>query len=159
MKSWYMRWRTKHVINVTSQKLKEYIYTVYKTLRTLPNIELLTLLLSEQSQFVRAWTLQGVESVPPGSGSLLTPMLPTVMSSWLDVLWVVDHSWYTQETVEREKPIQRCSSWHKPVHLAPTTIPCSKVLKYFVLPIHPQCHTYCNCNKRWLYKVLTLGCE
>jgi hypothetical protein len=35
---------------------------------------------------------------------MLTPMLPTVGSSWLDVLWVVDHSWYTWETVEREKP-------------------------------------------------------
>jgi hypothetical protein len=34
---------------------------------------------------------------------MLTPMLPTVVSSWLDVLWVVDHSVYTQETVGREK--------------------------------------------------------
>ena len=24
-----------------------------------------------------------------------TPVTPTVVSSWLDVLWVVDHSWYT----------------------------------------------------------------
>jgi hypothetical protein len=30
-------------------------------------------------------------------------MLPTVVSSWLDVLWVVDHSGYTRETVECEK--------------------------------------------------------
>ena len=34
----------------------------------------------------------------------LTPMPPKVVSSWLDVLWVVDHSWYTWETVECEKP-------------------------------------------------------
>ena len=31
----------------------------------------------------------------------MTLMLPTVVSSWLDVLWVVDHSWYTREY---EKP-------------------------------------------------------
>ena len=35
------------------------------------------------------------------------------------------------------KTQQRCSSWHKPVNLAPTTIPCSKVLQSFVLPNHP----------------------
>jgi hypothetical protein len=28
----------------------------------------------------------------------------TVVSNWMDVLWVVDHSLYTQETVERENP-------------------------------------------------------
>ncbi|XP_064796889.1 glucosidase 2 subunit beta-like isoform X3 [Oncorhynchus masou masou] len=36
------------------------------------------------------WTLQGVESVPQGCWLMLTPMLLTVVSSWLDVLWVVD---------------------------------------------------------------------
>ncbi|XP_045557405.1 pulmonary surfactant-associated protein A isoform X2 [Salmo salar] len=46
----------------------------------------------EQPQFIGAWTLQGVESVPQGCWAMLTPMLPTVVSSWLDVLWVVDHS-------------------------------------------------------------------
>ena len=30
--------------------------------------------------------------------------LPTVVSSWQGVLWVVDHSWYTWETIEHEKP-------------------------------------------------------
>jgi hypothetical protein len=35
---------------------------------------------------------------------MLIPMLPTVVSSWLDALWVVYHSSYTWETVEREKP-------------------------------------------------------
>uniref|UniRef100_A0A8C7DTI1 Ig-like domain-containing protein n=1 Tax=Oncorhynchus kisutch TaxID=8019 RepID=A0A8C7DTI1_ONCKI len=34
----------------------------------------------------------GVESIPQGCWPMLTPMLPTVVSSWLDVLWVVDHS-------------------------------------------------------------------
>ncbi|XP_064875903.1 uncharacterized protein LOC115130063 isoform X1 [Oncorhynchus nerka] len=46
----------------------------------------------EQPQFVRAWPLQGVESVPQGCWPMLTQMLPTVVSIWLDVLWVVDHS-------------------------------------------------------------------
>ena len=36
--------------------------------------------------------------------SMLTLMLPTIVSSWLDVLWEVEHSWYTRETVERKKP-------------------------------------------------------
>jgi hypothetical protein len=31
----------------------------------------------------------------------------------------------------------RCSSWHKPVPLAPTTIPRSRTLTSFVLPSHP----------------------
>ena len=48
-------------------------------------------------------------------------MLHTVVSCWLDVLWVVDHSWYTQETVKREKPgsvavldSNRCTYYHAP---------------------------------------------
>ena len=40
----------------------------------------------------RAWTRQGVESVPQGCWPMLTPVLPTVVSSWLDVLWMVDRS-------------------------------------------------------------------
>jgi hypothetical protein len=39
------------------------------------------------------------------------PMLPTVVSSWLDVLWVVDHSWYTANC-GCEKNQQGCCSWH-----------------------------------------------
>ena len=35
------------------------------------------------------------------------------------------------------KTQQCCSSWHKPVRLAPTTISHSKALTFFVLPIHP----------------------
>ena len=49
---------------------------------------------------------------------MLTTMLPTVVSSRLDVLWVVDHSRYTLATVEGEKESRvavldsnRCS-WH-----------------------------------------------
>ncbi|XP_064876158.1 grainyhead-like transcription factor 2b isoform X2 [Oncorhynchus nerka] len=38
------------------------------------------------------WTLQSVESVTQGPWTMLTPMPPTVVSSWLDVLWVVEHS-------------------------------------------------------------------
>ena len=34
------------------------------------------------------------------------------------------------------KTQQCCSFWHKPVCLIPTTMPCSKALKHFVLPIH-----------------------
>jgi hypothetical protein len=70
---------------------------------------------------------------------MLTPMLPTVVSCWLDVHhWVVDHSWYTWESVEREKPsLIALLSTLKTVRLAPTTIPRSKAFIYFVLPIHP----------------------
>ena len=48
--------------------------------------------------------LHRVPSIPQGCWPMLTPMLPTVVSSWLDVIWVVDHSWHTGETVECEKP-------------------------------------------------------
>jgi hypothetical protein len=42
------------------------------------------------------------------------------------------------KTVEREKPSSvAILDTLKPVRLAPTTIPCSMALKYFVLPIHP----------------------
>jgi hypothetical protein len=47
------------------------------------------------------------------------------LSSWLDVLWVVDRSWYTRETVERGKPS------------SVAVLDTLKALKYFVLPIHP----------------------
>ena len=74
---------------------------------------------------------------------MLTPMRLTVVSSWLDVLRVVDHSWVTQETVEREKPSSvAVLDTLKPVHLAPTTIPNSMALKYFVLPFHPLNDTH-----------------
>jgi hypothetical protein len=35
-----------------------------------------------------------VKSIPQGSWPMFTPMLPTVVWSWLDVLWVVDHSYF-----------------------------------------------------------------
>jgi hypothetical protein len=73
---------------------------------------------SEQPRLVRPRTLQCVESFPQECWPMLTPMLPTVVSTCLDVLWVVDHSWYTRETVECEKPSRvvvldtnRCA-WH-----------------------------------------------
>ena len=60
-----------------------------KHLEQLPNMELdPPLFPSEQPQFVGAWTLQGVESIPQGCWPMLTPMLPTIVSSWLGVLWV-----------------------------------------------------------------------
>ena len=84
-----------------------------------------------------------VWSVPQGCWPMLTPMLPTVVPCWLDVLWVVDHSWYTQETFECEKPSSvAVLDTLKPVRLAPTTIPRSMALKSFVLPNHPLNVTY-----------------
>jgi hypothetical protein len=48
--------------------------------------------------------------------------------------WTILDTW---ETVEREKPSYvEVLDTLKPVRLAPTTIHCSKALKYFVLPIH-----------------------
>jgi hypothetical protein len=62
----------------------------------------------------------------------------TLACRWLDVLWVVDHSWYTQETVELEKSSSvAVLNTLKPVCLSPTTIPRSKILQCLVLPIHP----------------------
>jgi hypothetical protein len=87
---------------------------------------------SEQTQFIGAWTLQGVQSISQGCWPMLTPMLPAVVSSWLDVLWMVDHSWYTQETVDCENPEALQFLTHKLVRLAPTTRPCSKALKYLL---------------------------
>jgi hypothetical protein len=53
----------------------------------------------EQPKFIG-----GVEGVPQGCWPILTPILPTVVSSWLDVLWVVDHSWYTQKLLRMKNP-------------------------------------------------------
>jgi hypothetical protein len=54
--------------------------------------------------------------------------------------WLVDHSWYILDICVW-KTQQCCSSWHTQTG-APgtysTTIPHSKALKSFVLPIHPQ---------------------
>jgi hypothetical protein len=96
------------------------------------DIELHPLLLSKQPQFVRAWTLF-VKSVPQGCSPILTPMLPTVVGSWLDVLWVGDRSWYTQKTVEHEKNVL---GTRKQVRLSPITITHSKALKYFVFTLN-----------------------
>ena len=58
------------------------------------------LLLSEQPQSVG----HGLYKVS-NAFHMPTPMLPTVVLSWLDVLWVVDHSWYTWETVEKPSSV------------------------------------------------------
>ena len=63
-----------------------FVYTL-----SVQNIRNILSLSSEQPQFFRAWTLQGVESLPQGCWPLLTPMLLTVVWSWLDVFWEVDH--------------------------------------------------------------------
>jgi hypothetical protein len=93
----------------------------------------------EPATFVNSsWTPQGFESVPQGCWPILTPLLPTVVSRWLNVLWVVDHSWYTWETVKRGKTQQRCSSWHNPMRLAPSTIPSSIDTSIFCLAQSPS---------------------
>ena len=74
------------------------------SIETLGTPSFLPFLPSEQLHFIVAWTLQGVESIPQGCWPMLTPMISTVVSSWLVVLWMVDHYWFTLETVEREKP-------------------------------------------------------
>ena len=104
-------------------------------------MELHPLLPLEQPQFVRAWTLQGVKH---SKGILAHVDSNAVVSSWLDVRWVVDHFWYTWETVESEKPSSvAVLDTLKPVRMTPTTIPPrSKALKSFVLPIHTLNGTY-----------------
>jgi hypothetical protein len=77
------------------------------------------------------------------TGPMLTPTLPRVVSNWLDVDPFCDtHG----ETVECEKPISvahsnRCA-WHF------TTLPRSKKLQYFVLPIHHLNGTHTQCMSR-----------
>jgi hypothetical protein len=51
---------------------------------------------------------------------MLTPVLHAIVSSWLDVLWVVDHFRYTWETVKHENPSD-VAVLDKPVDLTPTT--------------------------------------
>ena len=45
----------------------------------------------QHPKLVGAWTLQGVKSVPQGCWPILTPMLPTVVSSWMEVFvwWTI----------------------------------------------------------------------
>ena len=87
--------------------------------------------------------LYKVSSFPQGCWAMLTPVLPKVVSSWLDVLWVVDHSWYTGETVEHEKSQQCCSSSHTNQwawHLLPYPIQKAQI---FCLAHSPsEWHTY-----------------
>ena len=59
--------------------------------------------------------------------------------------WHTGNCWKTQ---------QRNSSWHKPVRLAPTNIPCSKALQYFVLPIHPLNGTHTQSMSQGLKLIL-----
>jgi hypothetical protein len=77
-----------------------------------------------------------------------TPMLPTVVSSWLDLLWVVDYSRYKQETVEREKPssvaVLDTNRWH----LAPNTVPRFKGNSIFCLVRSPsEWHRYAEAHE------------
>ena len=76
------------------------------------------------------------KAVPQGCWPMLTLMLPKVVSSWLDVLCVGDHSGYTRETVEREKLSSvailetNWCAWHL------LSYPIQRCLNIFVLPIH-----------------------
>ena len=67
-----------------------------------------------------------------------------IVSSWLDVLWVVDNSWQTQDTVEPERRNSvAVLDTLKPVCLAPTNIPCSKALTCFCHAHSPsEWHTF-----------------
>ena len=108
LSSWNYAFNKKGSINILMQK-----YTL--SISNIPNIELHPLLQSEKPQFVG----HGLRySIPQWCWPMLTPMLPTIVSSWLDVLFLIFDTF-------------------KPVHLAPKTIPHSSALKSFVLPIHP----------------------
>ena len=64
------------------------------------------------------------------------------------------HSWYTRETVKHGKIQQRCSSWHNPMRLAPTTIPSSIGTSIFCLARSPsEWHTDTIHVSRLLYPV------
>ena len=58
-------------------------------------------------------TAKSINGVCQTLGMLLTPMLPTDVSSWLDVLWVVDHTLYThtQLLIVNVLDTNRCA-WH-----------------------------------------------
>jgi hypothetical protein len=69
-------------------------------------------------------------------------MLPTVVSSWLDVLWVVDHFWYTLENVECEKHNSfAVLDTRKPGRLEPT-YPIQRHFYIFSCPFTPLNDTH-----------------
>ena len=80
----------------------------------------------------------------------VTPMLSTVVSSWLDILWVVDHSWYTEWTPQQRcrYDTNRCAwqllpypvQWHWNVLSCPFTL--------WMAHIHNPCVTLCCCMCR-----------
>ena len=72
------------------------IHGVYKTLWTPSSSWVEPLFAFKETQFVGVWILQGVKIIPQGWWQVLTPTFLWVVSSWLDVLWVGDHSWHTQ---------------------------------------------------------------
>ena len=80
--------------------------------------------------------------VPRRYWPMLTPILPTDWSCWLDVHWVVDHCSYTRETVEHEKASGvAVLDTFKLVRLAPTSILLHPDI--FVLAHSPsEWHTY-----------------
>jgi hypothetical protein len=79
------------------------------------------------------------------------------VASWLDVLWVVDHSLYTRETVEREKLSSvAVLDTLKQVCLAHITLSVSKALKYGVLPIHPLNGTHTQSMSQGLKIILKM---
>ena len=124
---------------------------------TVQNIKNTFLILSCTSSFAlrTASICQSMDStrcwIPQGCWSMLTPMLPIVVSSWLNVLWVVDHSWYTRETVDCEKPTsvgvldtKRCT-WHLlpyPIQRHLRILPCP-----FTIWMAHKHDSYLNCLK------------
>jgi hypothetical protein len=119
---------------------------------SIPNIRDTFLILScifpicppEQLQLVGVWTLQGVESVPQGCWPIWTPLLPTVVPTWLNVLWVVDHSWYTRETVEHDKSssvavfdTNRCQTYPIQRHLNILSYPFTLWMAFYLVSL---CH-------------------
>ena len=127
----------------TETILRNHIHWVYKTLGTFLILSCTPFCPRNSLHFWGAWTKRCLKHTT-GMLSMLTPMLPTLVSSWLYGPPPKRHSWYTRETVEREKPSSvALLDTLKPVHLALTTMPRSKALKYFVLQhSHFKWHTY-----------------
>ena len=107
---------------------------------------------SEQSQFVGHGLYKVLKAFHRDAGPCWLQCFPQLCQfdliwSWQDVLWVVDHSWYTRETVALGNPsIVVVLDTLKPVRVTPTTI---TVQRHFYLLSCPfilrMAHMYNSC--------------